>query len=277
MAKARKHRGRTHRGQFLGLYIFFTAVLVVLVIVAGCIVFFKVSNVDIYVRGAGGETNLLAPGDSYTQEEILKAAGIQIGDNLCLLNRNRTAINILDRLPYISSVSIRKSLPGTLTLTITESQAVAAIQVGEETWWLIDINGKLLEPAQDNRGYITVEGLTLLEPEAGQELCVPDGSDSEVPSQSLQKDSLIQLLPPLQDYDLLDDIVTISLTSESEVVLDYDSRIKVKLPLEADFDYMIEYFSSILTEYVAENWSDQDTGILDMTFSDGNPHLTKNT
>lgn len=277
MAKARKHRGRTHRGQFLGLYVFFTAIIVALVIVAGCIVFFKVSNVEIYVRGAGGETELLAPDDSYTQEEILEAAGIQIGDNLCLLNRNRTIINILARLPYVSSVSIQKRLPGTLKLTITESQAVAAIQVDEQEWWLIDINGKLLETAQDNRGYVTVEGLTLLEPEEGQELRVPDGSDPEIPSQSLRKDSLIQLLPPLRDYDLMEDIVTIDLTSESEVVLDYEGRIQVELPLEADFDYMIEYFSSILTEYVAQNWSEQDTGTLDMTFSDGNPHLTKNT
>jgi hypothetical protein len=95
------------------------------------------------------------------------------------------------------------------------------------------------------------------------------------PSQQLQRDSLLQLLHPLQDYDLQDKVRSVDLTSESELVLDYDGRLTVKIPLESDLDYNIKYFARILTDYVDVKWSKRDKGVLDMTYDDGHPHLTK--
>lgn len=277
MANQRKHKSKSHRGgRFWGIYVFFTALLVAAAIVAGCIVFFKVNCVEVYIRDSVGNIASLRADDHYTKEEIIDAAGIHIGDNLFLLNKNRAVINLLNRMPYISSVSIRKSMPDTLVLTLTEGEAVGAIQ-SEEGWWLMDVNGKLLEEVQDCGNATVITGLTLIDPLPGQIIEVPDGSDEEVPSQQMQKDSLLQVLPPLEDYDLQKDVKSIDLTSESELVMDYDGRIQVKIPLESDFDYKIKYFAKILTEYVPENWTEKDTGTLDMTYDDGHPHLAKNS
>jgi cell division protein FtsQ len=275
MAKGRKHRGRNHSGgRFMGLYVFLTGILVVLAILAGCIVFFKVNSVEIQVR-QGGELELLSPDDCYTQEEIMEAAGIQIGDNLFLLNKNQTVIRILNRLPYVASVSIQKKLPGTLSLIVTESQPAAAVQVDKKSWWLMDFNGKLLEQTKNDGGCIQVKGLTLVEPEAGQIIEVPDGTDPDVSSQQLKKDSLLRLLSPLVDYDLIKDVKSIDLSSESELVMDYNGRIQVKMLLESDFDYQVKLLSKILTDYVDKNWTEEDSGTLDMTYSDGKTHLTR--
>ncbi len=276
MANKRRHqRSYQGGGRLWGLYVVLTTVLVLAAIGAGCIVFFKVSSVEVYIRDSEGNTAALAQDDRYSQEEILEAAGIDIGDNLFLLNKNRAAATILSRLTYVSSVSIQKKLPGTVVLTLAESGAAAAIQDGE-SWWLIDLNGKLLEETDSDPGCTVLLGLTPVDPVEGAALSVPDGSDEEVGSQALQLSSLLELLTPLQDYGLLDDVVSIDLSSESTVTLDYDGRLQVKLPLEADYNEKIKYFAEILTDYVAENWTEDDTGTLDMTYSDGNPHLVKN-
>ncbi len=275
MARKRRHqRSYQGGGRLSGLYALFAAVVVLAAIGAGCIVFFKVSSVEIYVRDSSGSTAALAQDDRYTQEEILEAADIDIGDNLFLLNKNRAAAGILAQLTYVSSVSIQKELPGVVVLTLSESGAAAAIQDGDD-WWLMDLNGRLLEQTDSDQGCAVVLGLTPVNPAKGETLSVPDGSDGETDSQTLRLDSLLQLLTPLQDYALLEDVVSIDLSSESTVVLDYDGRIQVKLPIEADYSEKIRSFAQILTEYVAENWTENDTGTLDMTYSDGNPHLVK--
>ncbi|MCD8147372.1 MAG: FtsQ-type POTRA domain-containing protein [Clostridiales bacterium] len=276
MANKRRHQ-HTYQGggRLWGLYVVFTTVLVLVAIGAGCIVFFKVNDVEIYIRDSEGTTAALAQDDRYSQDEILEAADIDIGDNLFLLNKNRAAATILTRLTYVSSVSIQKKLPGTVVLTLTESSAAAAIQDGDN-WWLIDLNGKLLEETGSDQGCTVLLGLTPVDPVEGAALAVPDGSDEETGSQTLQLSSLLELLTPLQDYALLEDVVSIDLSSDSTVVLDYDGRIQVKLPLEADYNEKIKYFAQILTDYVAENWTEDDTGTLDMTYSDENPHLVKN-
>ncbi len=276
MANKRRHqRSYQGGGRLWGLYVVLTTVLVLAAIGAGCIVFFKVSSVEVYIRDSEGNTAALAQDDRYSQEEILEAAGIDIGDNLFLLNKNRAAASMLSRLTYVSSVSIQKKLPGTVVLTLTESDPVGAIQDGD-VWWLIDLNGKLLEQADSDQGCTVILGLTPVDPVQGALLSVPDGSDEEAGSQTLQLSSLLELLTPLRDYALLEDVVSIDLSSESTVLLDYDGRIQVKLPIEADYNEKIRYFAQILTEYVAENWTEDDTGTLDMTYSDENPHLVKN-
>lgn len=286
MARQRRNHGVRdwRRGRFLGLYVFLAVVAAVAAIAASCIIFFKVSTVEVYLRDADGNTAPIDQSRHYSQEEIVEASGVNMGDNLLMLNKNQAIARILTRLPYVSSVSMHKELPGTLSLTITESEPVAAIQTGKQSWWLVDVNGKLLQQAAGSQSCMVVVGLTLVEPRSGEVIRVPDGTigvtsggNNVPPSQQLQRDSLLQLLHPLQDYDLQDRVRSVDLTSESELVLDYDGRLTVKIPLEADFDYSIKYFARILTDYIDVKWSDKDKGVLDMTYDDGHPHLMKNS
>ena len=285
MAKEKKNRPERdwRRERFYGLYVIVSALVVLAAIGASCIVFFKVSTVEVYLRDGDGNTAPIDQSQRYTQAEIVEASGVQMGDNLLILNKNQAIARILARLPYVSSVSMHKELPGKLTMTITESEPIAAIQTGKQSWWLVDVNGKLLQQAAGSQSCLVVTGLTLIEPRSGEVLRVPDGTigftdggNNVPPSQQLQRDALLQLLHPLQDYDLLQGVRSVDLTSESEVVLDYEGRLRVKIPLESDFDYKVKYFARILNDYVNVKWSSKDTGTLDMTFDDGHPHLIRN-
>ena len=138
MAKPRKSRRRPSRraGRFLGLYVFLSVILITAVVVAGCIVFFKVNQFQI-------EGN-----HRYTTEEIVEASGISTGDNLCLVKKTDAAGKVLSRLSYVHSVNIRRKLPDTIIITVVETDAVAAIKT-ENSWWLINAEGKLLEEVED--------------------------------------------------------------------------------------------------------------------------------
>ncbi|MCD8126302.1 MAG: FtsQ-type POTRA domain-containing protein [Clostridiales bacterium] len=307
--RTRKHQSRRKNGGNLnGLYLAISVVLILAVILGGSIVFFKINTVEV-------EGNV-----HYTEEEIVNASGVNLGDNL-LLTRDATVVaRLLTQLPYVSSVTLSHKLPDTLVITVAESDAQAAIYDGS-SWWLMDSSGKLLEqvdsgtggamdegasssgvepepeaeeadaseaevassgvtPEEETvempdppEGYPYIIGLTLFQPEAGSVIAVDEEGNR---SQVLMLESLLNLLPAFRNRGLLDGVVSIDLSSESEIIVNYQNRLTIKLLQDKDYDYKAKLILGVLEDYVDANWEDGDTGTLDMTFSDGNPRLTKN-
>lgn len=295
-----------------GLYLLFSVVLVIVVIGAASIIFFRVNRVEV-------EGN-----EHYTSEEIIAASGVTTGDNLMLTSQAAVAARIRNELPYVSSVSVQKQLPDRVLIRVTESGAQVAIYDGVSGWWLMDVSGKLLEraPAQTGEdgegsadpaesagtepetagdeaggeagdslssgvepelsylppateppaGYAAVIGLALEEPESGHKIAVPEEAER---SRGLMLDSLLKLLPALQNHSLLGNVTSIDLTGESELLVTYQGRLTIKLLQDMDYDYQARLIEKAL-EYISESWQEEDSGTLDMTFSDGNPRLTKN-
>ena len=95
--------------------------------------------------------------EHYTDEEIIKAIDIEDGDNLFFYDRIAAVSRALAKLPYIEEVSITRSLPDRITITVTESKAMAYLVVGDEDWTL-DHNCKVLGKASEDE----LSNLTLL-------------------------------------------------------------------------------------------------------------------
>ena len=64
----------------------------------------------------------------YSQEEIIKATGIQTGDNLFRMNKYQIAHQVLQGLPYVEELTIRRALPSTIVITVKEWDAVARVE-----------------------------------------------------------------------------------------------------------------------------------------------------
>ena len=114
------HRSRTrrrNRGRFGPLFKLLCVVGVILALTVGATVFFRVEQVTV----SGNQR--------YTQEEIIAASGIQLGDNLYSLNKVRIDQNIRTTLPYIGDLTINRALPSTIVITVTEWEAVARLAV----------------------------------------------------------------------------------------------------------------------------------------------------
>ena len=158
MAAHRKQHNRKRKRSRLGpLFQFLCGIAVVVALTMGATVFFQVESIEV----SGNQR--------YTQEEIIQATGIQMGDNLFHLNKYAIYDQVGQSLPYIETIQIRRGLPNTIRVNITEWDAVAEILPNENpeqlVWesdpeqeeapeaakeaWLISVGGKLLEQADE--------------------------------------------------------------------------------------------------------------------------------
>lgn len=284
MASARNNRRhrRRGRGRFGPLFKVLCALAVVVALTMGATVFFQV------------ETLAVSGNSRYTEEEIIQATGIQTGDNLFRMNKFQIKQQVLQKLPYVEDLLIRRGLPSTIVIHVTEWDAVARIEVssnapaveaaqeGEEADasadssaegdpsgqeestvdpaarepWLISVGGKLLEPAPADSKAISVTGLTALMPSAGTQLAVPQ---EEQP----QLDALLALLAELEERGMLDQVSAAELR-DTRVVLRYLDRFDVEMPLNGDFGYHLSVLAQVVPQ-LNEQKGESCTGKLDLT------------
>lgn len=253
MASRRSNkRKRRNRGRFGFLYKMLSLIIILVVIAAGCVVFFRVE--DITVSGVS----------RYTAQEIIDASGVAQGDNLFLVGSSRTAQKIYSTLPYVDEVNIRHALPDGIVITVTERVPAAVIQ-GDDGWWIIDAKGKILDGVSrpEQAGVAEVTGLTALLPAVGTTLAVEDAD-------SLKLESLLSLLKAFSQRDMITKISTIDLSSAAEVSMFYDGRLTVKMKLlgAAEFSEQVRDFAAILEQGIVQ---DNERGTLDMTLN--TPHF----
>lgn len=245
MASRRSNkRKRRNRGRFGFLYKVLSLIIILVVIAAGCVVFFRVE--DITVTGVS----------RYTAQEIIDASGVEKGDNLFLVGSSRTAQKIYSTLPYVDEVNIRHALPDGLVINVTERTPAAVIQ-GDEGWWIIDAKGKILEQVSkpEQSGVAEVSGLTALLPAVGTTLAVED-------AEGLKLESLMDLLSALEQRDILGEVSSIDLSSAAEISMVYDGRLTVKMRMSDDFMWQ----TRVLTESMAQGIiQSNETGVVDLT------------
>ena len=224
------------------------------------------------------ETIAVSGNSRYTQEEVIAASGVQVGDNLFRMSKKQISEQILHQLPYVESVTILRGLPSTITFQVTEWDAVAQVEVytqtqsqeedsGEEEEqtvaaaqqaWLISVGGKLLEPVTaEHTAPISVTGLTVLVPEAGSLLAVPQ-------DQQDQLTALTNVLGQLQEQGMISRVSSIDLTHDTYVQLLLDGSIDAKLPLTGDTAYYLRALNAAVEEENRRR-GDQAVGTMDLT------------
>lgn len=268
----RSSRSRTHRknrGRFGPLFKLLCVIAVAVALTVGATVFFRV------------ETIAVSGNQRYTQEDIITASGIQLGDNLYALNKVRIGRNIRTLLPYIGELSITRALPSTIVIHVTEWEAVARLTVPEADRaaavqeelaggkaeaepavlagesWLISVKGKLLEPAPADSGAIPVTGLTPIAPEAGSMLAVPQSEETRL-------SALLALLEALEQAELFSQVTSIRLEN-TQLTVRYLDRYNVRMALDADFGYDLRLMQSVRTQIEAEQ-GPEARGSIDLTW-----------
>ena len=244
-ARRSNKRKRRNRGRFGGLYQLLSFVIILAVVLAGCIVFFRVNEITVVGQG------------KYTAQQIIDASGIQNGDNLFLINKARVARQIYTGLPYVDEVNPRRVLPDQVILTVTECTPAAVVQ-GGEGWWIIDAKGKLLEQVTTGQqpGLAGVTGVQALLPTAGTTLSV-------AAEDAARLDSLKRLMRALTDRGMMERVTAIDLTGPGDLLLSYDGRFTVKVPLSADYPQKMR-----ILEGVVAKLQPNEKGSIDLTRED---------
>lgn len=238
----RKRPGRRKGGL---LYILTSAILILVVVVAGCAIFFRAN--DISVVGTS----------KYTQEEVIAASGIDLGDNLFLLPRFQIGRDICTLLPYIDEVSVAQVFPDGVEITVSEC-VPSLLVLGDSKWWVVDAKGKILDSVSwsERPDLMQVSGLTALEPSVGTMLQVDSDSQSYLAS-------VLGLTQALVNRGLLEESSEIDLSHSGEIRFTYQDRFTVELPLLADYDWKIRALLEVVDKLQVN-----ETGSIDMTRAD---------
>ena len=265
MSSARNNRRRRkNRGRFSFLFKVLAIIAILAALTMGATVFFQLEQV------------VVSGNSRYTAQEVEAASGLQPGDNLFRMNKNRVAGDIREKLPYIEGVNIVRNFPSTIVITVQEWNAVAKVEPTElkdedlspeveegeakpelaDRSWLISVKGKLLETAGEDSTAIRVTGLSALSPKAGTQLAVPQ-------SQQEKLTALLELLAVLEARGSTKLVSEIDLSSVTQIRLRYDQRFWVKLPMVCDFSYKI----SALETVVAQR-EPYEKGAMDLTRED---------
>lgn len=252
-------RRRQNKGRFSFLFKVLAIAAVLAAMTLGATVFFQLQTVEV------------AGNSRYAAADVEAASGLQTGDNLFRINKYQIQSDIREKLPYVESVNIVRKLPSTILITVTEWHAVANIQPTEfvshseemdysdkltDENWLISVGGKLLEQAPADSTAIRVSGLSAISPRAGTLLAVPQEQQGKL-------DALLALLEVLEAREVTPLISQADLTAPTQILLRYDERFWIKLPMGGDFDYMIRALQTVLPD-----WDGYEKGTFDLTRKD---------
>lgn len=236
-----------HRNRFL-LHLA-TVVAVVLALMLGLSIFFKVGRIEV----AGCQ--------QYTPWQIQQASGITEGDQLLTFSRARASGKIISALPYVKSVRIGISLPDTVRIEIVETRVTYAMQDTNANWWRMDSDGKILEQAADGLGDqdVHIVGLTLSDPKVGEQAVayedkqtVTDAEGNVIPVTvtAAQRLSAVKTIASYLELNgIIGDVVSMDITNVYDIQLWYHSQYHILLGDTEMLSRKISCLKAFLDDY----------------------------
>lgn len=238
-----------------------TVVAVVLALLFGMSIFFKVEQVQI--------TGTV----KYDPAEILEASGIQKGENLLTLNKKRVSANIQNNKPYIDTVQVGTKLPGTVVIAVTELDVFYAAQDQKGGWWLLSSAGKVVDScaAAAAEDHTRILGVQLADPVAGETAVAyeppqePDESGATAPVTVYAGEQLSLALTVIQNMEangFIGTVATVDVTDPGDIQLWYGTRFQMLLGDQNDLPRKIGALDQVL-----RRMDDHASGILDASFT----------
>lgn len=206
-----------------------TVIAIVMAIVFGMSIFFKVDKVEV----AGTE--------KYTVAQVQEAAGIINGTNLLTLNKSQIASRILEKLPYIKKVTgIGIRLPDTVVIAVEETEVSYALQSEDASWWLVSCEGKIMEKVDASVAHSNTRilGVQLKAPKIGEAAVASEqqtATDPNTPTAPItvynreRLAAALQIAKEIEANGILGGFATVDVTDMGNIVAWYGQRFEVRL------------------------------------------------
>lgn len=245
-----------------------TVAAVVLALVLGISIFFKTQHVT--VSGA----------EKYTPWEIREASGIQDGDALLGLSEAKISAQIREKLPYVGDVRVGIKLPDTVNIEIKELEVVYAIEDSNAAWWLLDVNGRVVDSADvaTAKNYTRVIGVQIQEPAVGAQAVAaeeepPENTDTQTESGPIVPTvpatpasellaAAVQILGALEQNGVMGTIDTVDVSDITVLTLQLENRYQVTLGDTSRLDYKIGAMKAAI-----QKMGEYQSGYLDVSFT----------
>lgn len=232
---------RRRRKRNMSLYYLMVAVIVILaVIFLTLFVFFKIETINIE-----GVT-------LYSNEQIIGAAGVRKGDNLFRTDIRDIENTLSQMMVYADEVKVRRKLPSTLNITVKEAVPLYNLEQ-DGRYYIVSESGKILESGLS----APKEGLMLI---TGYEI---KDTSPNVPLESKDemKEKIIDDLKVGIEKNGFDGIESIDVTDRTDIKLNYQNRIEIRLGSSYDISYKLSYTKAVLKS-LARTYGDSYEGTL---------------
>lgn len=227
---------------------FMTKLLIMLAVVAaivlGVAIFFRVHTVEVQ-----GNT-------IYSKEQVVKASGVETGDNLLMVNRAAVVGSIKAKMPYVREVSVSPMLPDMVIIQIKESDVAVLVQSDIGADWYVNTDGRIMGSSVEGfRGQIVeLSGVTITAPKIGEQAAASEG-------QSENLNAALQVIRQMEGTGLIGQITGMDAEKSFDLSLFCGDRLEILLGGTEELEYKIQYLQVIL-----EDLEEYQMGTIDLTF-----------
>lgn len=234
----RERKRRKRLSAYIVYYIIFGILAVVILAVLSTTVLFNLSKYRIT-----GET-------VYTEQQIIDATGVNVGDNLILMDAGTVKDRLIAALPYVDKVEVSRNIfTCALEIKLNPATAVANVKKNDR-YYLVSENGRIMDAELEspNKNCVVVLGFDPEYAKSGDFLSVTDeGSrnmltkllravktydeiDDENEYEAQQKyDCVFTLIDLCKELGISEHIKTINVSSIYGIKLSYDNKLTLEL------------------------------------------------
>lgn len=237
--KKQQNRKQVRRTVF---YVLLFVTVLMLFLCAAFFVFFRVKGFTV-------------TGNSrYSDEEVVAAAGIEVGSNIFSFKKEDIETAITSALPYVGGVTVSRDFPSGVAIEITEKKAVMYTEINGEYFLMSD--DLVVLALTDNSGEVPRDAIklttgTVAECLVGRELTFLD---------TRTRDALLEMYSVLAANDMQYLIKEINIKSRFDIRMAYTDRFSIYIGDIEDFDLKIPFLAKIIEELY-----DDDTGSIDLS------------
>jgi cell division protein FtsQ len=238
VARKRKRRKRSYALYYILLFLF----VFISGIILSVTVFFNIDKV--VVKGIV----------TISSKSIVASSKITVGDNLLRINSKQIATNILTDRINVEKVTIKRELPSTLVINITEATPFYNAQF-KNKYFVASKGGRIIKITTDKpmSGLMTVNGIADDSIKLGNFLQQKNSSKYEL---------LETILNSLNDYKMTE-VSSIDISNSTDILFTYQNRVNVKIGSVLDLPYKIKFVKEIITNRI----SPEEKGTIDATNS----------
>lgn len=257
-ARQAARRKRRIRRRIIRMTIVLTVLLLLALIIA--LVVLRISGEIAHKNGS--TTSFMAvkaievEGDTrYTDEEIIAASGIYVGESLLVVNKVEAHNTILAAFPYLDAVDVGNASFSTIRIQVRETPVMGVVETSAG-YMVLGENNHALELITDETalptGAVRIRGAALVNETVGQPL--------------LEERALnvcATLLVAARENGLTD-LTLIDLTERTNICLMWKDQIQVVLGNESNLPLQIKALKGVLPTLLGNN-GEGATGRLDMS------------
>lgn len=214
-------------------------------ILSGCIIFIAAAAIiallSVTVFFKVSEVKVVKAGTHYTAEEIIDAAGVDVGDSILLTKWNDVAKKVTEKLPYVLSVQIKKSIDGRISLTVNDDKADKLVEFSDG-YAVTDAELKVLEILKEKpeSSQLTLVKMNLQgEVKLGVKIEFKDGDAAG---------ELFKKIESAIKEVGLGRITGIDITDTNNIYLEYQNRYRLFLGDSGDIVYKLKEAKKIIAK-----------------------------